>query len=34
VARNEAIADEENKNPKREPRYVSWAEWARSGVGV
>jgi len=33
-ARNEAISDEENKNPQRAPRYISWAEWARAGVGV
>lgn len=33
-ARNEAISDEENKNPQRAPRYVSWAEWSRAGVGV
>lgn len=34
MARNSAIADEENKNPRRQPRYVSDVEWARSGVGV
>lgn len=34
AAKNQAIADEENKNPRRQPRYVSDAEWARSGVGV
>jgi len=33
-ARNAAVSDEENKNPRRQPRYVSDAEWARSGVGV
>lgn len=34
AARNAAVSDEENKNPRRQPRYVSDAEWARSGVGV
>jgi len=34
AAKNIAIAAEENKNPRRQPRYVSDAEWARSGVGV
>ncbi|NOW44161.1 hypothetical protein FHW96_000288 [Novosphingobium sp. SG751A] len=34
VARNRAIADEENKNPRRDPEYVSQAEWARMGVGL
>jgi len=34
VARNRAIAEEENKNPQRKVRYTSDAEWARSGVGV
>lgn len=33
-ARNLAISDEENKNPRRQPRYVSDAEWARLGIGV
>jgi len=34
VARLRAIADEENKAPHRQTRYVSEAEWARAGYGV
>jgi len=34
MARSEAVAAEENKNPRREIRYVSEAEYARMGVGV
>ena len=34
MARVEAIAAEENKNPRRGVRYVSEAEYARAGVGV
>jgi hypothetical protein len=34
VARQRAIADEENKSPRRIPRYVSEAEYARHGIGV
>lgn len=34
VARQRFVADEENKNPRRDARYVSQAEYARSGVGV
>lgn len=34
TARARAIADEENKNPRRATRYVSEAEWARMGVGL
>ncbi|MBB3955939.1 hypothetical protein [Novosphingobium sediminicola] len=34
AARNRAIADEENKNPRRAPEYISQAEWARMGVGL
>lgn len=33
VARARAIADEDNKVPKRPARYVSDAEYARAGVG-
>jgi len=31
VAKSRAIADEENKNPRKSPRYVSDAEYARLG---
>jgi len=34
LAKVEAIAAEENKNPRRAVRYVSEAEYARVGVGV
>lgn len=34
VARQRAIADEENKNRRVEPRYISEAEYARHGIGV
>lgn len=34
LARNDALAAEENKNPRREVRYISEAEWARAGYGV
>lgn len=34
TARQRAIADEENKNPRRSTRYVSEAEYARHGIGV
>jgi len=33
-AKAEAISAEENKNPRREVRYISEAEYARAGVGV
>lgn len=32
VARQRALADEENKNPRRTPRYISEAEYARQGL--
>lgn len=34
LARQRAIADEENKNPRRATRYISEAEYARMGVSV
>lgn len=34
VARLEWVADEENKAPIKEPRYVSEAEWARLGYEI
>lgn len=34
IARLEAIAHEEAKNPLPRPRYVSEAEYARNGIGV
>jgi hypothetical protein len=34
IARLRFIADEENKDPRPAPRYVSEAEWARAGYGV
>jgi hypothetical protein len=33
VARQRAVADEENKNPRSSPRYISEAEYARHGIG-
>jgi hypothetical protein len=34
IARDRAIADEENKNRRTDRRYVSDAEYARAGIGV
>lgn len=34
MARARFIADEENKNPRPSPRYVSEVEYARHGIGV
>lgn len=34
IARRRWLADEENKRPRRQTRYVSEAEYARWGVGV
>lgn len=34
LARARFIADEENKNPRSSPRYVSEVEYARAGYGV
>lgn len=34
IARKRWLADEENKRPRRQTRYVSEAEYARWGVGV
>lgn len=34
IARARFIADEENKNPRMTPRYVSEVEYARMGIGV
>ncbi|KQN09819.1 hypothetical protein ASE85_02470 [Sphingobium sp. Leaf26] len=34
VARQRAIAESENRNPVRETRYVSEAEYARMGYGI
>lgn len=34
VARQRAIAAEENKSPRRSTRYISEAEYARHGIGV
>jgi hypothetical protein len=34
IAKQRAIADEENKNPRRGSRYISEAEFARHGIGV
>lgn len=34
IARQRFIADEENKNPRRDARFTSAAEYARHGIGV
>lgn len=34
AARHRAVADEENKVPRQQARYISEAEYARHGIGV
>lgn len=34
IMRQRWVADEENKNPRRDGRYISAAEYARHGIGV